>query len=69
MKRFFYFFAACALLLTFGVSSISAQAQAEIVVEHVKIGDLYYKLTAGETPASQVTVRARMTALQVAFDF
>lgn len=53
MKRFFHFFAACALLLTIGVSSISAQAQAEIVVNHVKIGDLYYNLyddgTAGVT--------------------
>ena len=55
MKRFFHFFAACALLLTFGVSSISAQAQAETVAKRVKIGKLYYNLYYDET--AEVTHR------------
>lgn len=55
MKRFFHFFAACALLLTIGVSSISAQAQAEIVAKRVKIGKLYYNLYYDET--AEVTHR------------
>lgn len=43
MKRFFHFFAACALLLTIGVPEV----QAADYYYHVKIGDLYYILKGG----------------------